>query len=146
MISIDTNILFHAFNADSPLNRQAYGWLAEQGDSEKVAISEFVLAELYRLVRNPITAKKGVLSPEAAFNLIEAYRNHPRWMLVGFAANSRPLHDRLWREAGKANFAYRKLYDVRTALTLLEHGVTEFATLNTKDFVELGFSRVWNPL
>lgn len=146
MISIDTNILFHAFNADSPLNRQAYGWLAEQGDSEKVAISEFVLAELYRLVRNPITAKKGVLSPEAAFNLIEAYRNHPRWMLVGFAANSRSLHDRLWREAGKANFAYRKLYDVRTALTLLEHGVTEFATLNTKDFVELGFSRVWNPL
>ena len=145
MISIDTNILFHAFNADSPLNRPAYDWLAEQGDSEKVAISEFVLAELYRLVRSPITAKKGVLSAEAAFNLIEAYRNHPRWMLIGFSANSRSLHDRLWREAGKADFAYRKLYDVRTALTLLEHGVTEFATVNTKDFESLGFSRVWNP-
>ncbi len=146
MISIDTNILFHAFNADSPLNRQAYDWLSAQGVSEKVAISEFVLAELYRLVRNPITAKKGVLSAEAAFNLIEAYRNHPRWMLIGFAANSRSLHDRLWREAGKGDFAYRKLYDVRTALTLLEHGVTEFATMNTKDFEGLGFVSVWNPL
>ena len=44
------------------------------------------------------------------------------------ASSTWSLHDRLWREAGKANFAYRKLYDVRTALTLLEHGVTEFAT------------------
>jgi predicted nucleic acid-binding protein len=146
MISIDTNILFHAFNADSPLNGRAYDWLAAQGDSEQIAISEFILAELYRLVRNPITAKAGVLSPPAGFKLIDAYRNHPRWMLIGFAANSRSLHDRLWKEAAKPGFAYRKLYDVRTALTLIEHGVTEWATVNTKDFEGLGFSKVWNPL
>jgi predicted nucleic acid-binding protein len=72
MISIDTNILFHAFNADSPLNGRAYGWLAARGDSEDVAISEFVLAELYRLVRNPVTAGTGALSAPAAFQLIEA--------------------------------------------------------------------------
>lgn len=146
MISIDTNILFHAFNADSPLNGKAYDWLAAQGDFEHVAISEFVLAELYRLVRNPTTAKAGVLSPQAASKLIEAYRNHPRWMLIGFSVNGRSLHDRLWKEAARPNFGYRKLYDVRTALTLIENGVTQLATVNTKDFEGLGFSKVWNPL
>ncbi len=146
MISFDTNILFHAFNADSPFNGTAYDWLAAQGDSEEIAISEFVLAELYRLVRNPITASAGVLSPQAACNVIDAYRNHPRWMLIGFSANSRSLHDRLWRNAAKPDFAYRKLYDVRTALTLIEGGVTDFATVNTKDFEGLGFAKVWNPL
>jgi len=146
MISIDTNILFHAFNLDSPCHRKAYEWLADQGDSEAVAISEFVLAELYRLVRNPVTAGKGALSASAAIQLIEGYRRHPRWMIVGFSAHSRPLHDRMWKVAAKPGFAYRKLYDVRTALTLLDHGVREFATLNTGDFEGLGFSKVWNPL
>ena len=146
MISIDTNILFHAFNADSPWNRQAYAWLAEQGTSEQVAISEFVLAELYRLVRNPVTAGEGALSADAAIRLIDSYRRHPRWMLVGFPPLSRPLHDRPWSEAAKPGFAYRRLYDVRTAFTLLDHGITEFATLNVRDFDGLGFARVWNPL
>lgn len=40
----------------------------------------------------------------------------------------------------------RRLYDARTALTLTAQGVTEFATANPKDFVGLGFRRVWNPL
>lgn len=146
MTAIDTNILFHAFNADSPLNGKAYEWLAEQGDSERMAISEFVLAELYRLVRNPITAKAGALGPRAARELIDAYRNHPRWVLLGFSANSRSLHDRLWKEAAKPDFAYRRLYDVRTALTLLDNGVTEMATVNTRDYEGLGFAKVWNPL
>ena len=146
MISIDTNILFHAFNADSPLNSRAYDWLAAHGDSEEVAISEFVLAELYRLVRNPVTAGRGTLDAPAACRLIEAYRQHPRWMLVGFSAGARPLHDRMWKVASEPGFAYRRLYDVRTALTLMDHGVTGFATTNTKDFEGLGFSKVWNPL
>jgi len=29
---------------------------------------------------------------------------------------------------------------------MLQQGVTEFATLNVKDFQGLGFQRVWNPL
>jgi hypothetical protein len=29
---------------------------------------------------------------------------------------------------------------------LIHHGVKTLATTNTKDFQELGFERVWNPL
>ena len=58
MISIDTNNLFHAFNADAPHHGKAYNWVAALGDSERVAISEFVLAELYRLIRNPMMSSR----------------------------------------------------------------------------------------
>jgi len=34
----------------------------------------------------------------------------------------------------------------RTAFTLLRQGVKEFATANVKDFEDLGFAHVWNPL
>lgn len=146
MISIDTNLLFHAFNVDSPLHHKAYEWLLSISGDENVVLSEFILAELYCLVRNPIAAKNGALSAEAAVALIETYRRHPRWMIAGFSSNGRQIHDQIWNHAQKENFAYRRLYDVRTALILREHGVTDFATINLKDFEGLGFRRVWNPL
>jgi uncharacterized protein len=40
----------------------------------------------------------------------------------------------------------RRLYDTRSALTMTAQGVTEFATMNVKDFKGLGFRKVWNPL
>lgn len=56
------------------------------------------------------------------------------------------MHESMWQMASKEGFAFRRLSDARTALSLLAQGVTEFATTNTKDFTELGFRRVWNPL
>ena len=52
----------------------------------------------------------------------------------------------IWREASQDGFAYRKIFDVRLAATLLHHGALDFATRNTKDFAGLGFARVWDPL
>ena len=43
-------------------------------------------------------------------------------------------------------FARRRLYDTRSALTMIAQGVTEFATVNVKDFEGTGFRRVWSPL
>ena len=44
------------------------------------------------------------------------------------------------------DFAFRRLYDARATLTMTAQGVTEFATVNVKDYEGLGFRRVWNPL
>jgi hypothetical protein len=44
------------------------------------------------------------------------------------------------------DFAFRRLHDARSALIMTAQGVTEFATVNVKDFEELGFRKVWNPL
>ncbi len=145
MLSIDTNILLHGFNEDSPRNEAAMAWLESIASDEDVAISELILAEFYGLLRNSAVLKQP-LSPDEAVEVIQTYRTHPRWRLIGFPAESRPLHDTLWKSARAKDFAFRKIYDTRSALTMTAQGVTEFATANVKDFEGLGFRKVWNPL
>jgi hypothetical protein len=108
-------------------------------------ISEFILLELYVLLRNPAVLAKP-LSPGTAANVCESFRQHPRWQIIGFPVESRAFHDRFWPRLREADFARRRAYDWRAALILIQHGVTEFATVNEKDFREFGFTRVWNPL
>lgn len=141
MFSIDTNLLFHALNEDSPSHPAAYAWLASVQAEDDVAISEFILAELYTLLRNPAVLKHP-LEAEEAVEVIQAYRRHPRWRLLGFTSESRSLHGALWQLARRREFSFRRLYDARAAA----QGVTDFATVNVKDYEGLGFRRVWNPL
>ena len=103
------------------------------------------IAEFYRLLRNPAVLKHPLPADEAV-EVIQTYRTHPRWRLIGFPTESRPLHDALWKKARAKDFAFCKLYDTRSALTMTAQGVTEFATVNVKDFEGLGFRKVWNPL
>ena len=145
MLSIDTNILFHGFNEDSPRHEQALAWLSSIAGDEDVAISELILAEFYRLLRNPAVLKHP-LPADDAVEVIQTYRTHPRWRLIGFPTESRPLHDTLWQKAGAKDFAFRKLYETRSALTMTAQGVTELATVNVKDFEGLAFRKVWNPI
>ena len=145
MLSIDANLLLYAFNKDSPQHVAARRWLTSIAEEEAVAISEFVLAEFYGLLRNPVVIQHP-LSAGDAVEVVQAYRSHPSWRLIGFPSESRSLHDALSHRARSTDFAFRRLYDARTALTLIHHGVTELATVNVRDFVGLGFRRVWNPL
>lgn len=145
MKSVDTNILFYALNADAPLHAAAIEFMQVMQDDDEFALSEFVLTELYRLLRNPAVLINPLSASDAA-GIIQQMRRHPHWKVLGFPTESQSLHDKLWSIAARRNFPYRRLYDVRLALVLLQHGVTEFATVNTKDFFDLGFERVWNPL
>jgi hypothetical protein len=86
------------------------------------------------------------LSAGEAVGVVQTWRSHPRWRLLGFPSGSRDLHESLWRMAAMPGFAFRRIYDVRTALTLVAQGVTEFATANESDLHGLGFARVWNPI
>ena len=112
---------------------------------EDVAISEFVLTEFYLLLRNPAVLTQPLTAPEAVA-VIQSYRQHPRWKILGFPPTSRELHAELWRQAAVPRFARRRIYDTRTALSLRAFGVTEFATTNVKDFQGFGFVKVWNPV
>jgi predicted nucleic acid-binding protein len=89
---------------------------------------------------------KRPLGAAEAVDVIQAYRHHPRWRLLGFPPESRSLHDALWEKAAGKTLAFRRVYDTRSALTMVVQGVTEFATVNTKDFEGVGFRRVWSPL
>ena len=145
MIAIDANILLYAYVQAAPEHPRASSFLKTLAAEDAVAVSEFTLAEFYLLLRNPAVLEKP-LSPGAATQVIQAYRNHPHWRIPGFPPSSRLVHDQLWAFAQSPQFARRRLFDVRTALALIACGVDEFATANLKDFQDLGFKRVSNPL
>ena len=66
--------------------------------------------------------------------------------LRGRPVENAPVMDQVWKLATGESFARRRIIDARLARTLLHHGVNERATVNTRDFGGLGFTRVWNPL
>lgn len=145
MISFDTNILFPATVPASHHHAKALAFLRSLEGRENVMVSEFVLVELYGLLRNAAVVETPLPARQAAA-ICQAYRSHPLWRVAGFAPNSRALHDTLWKQAAGDAFPRRRIFDLRMALSLAQQGVTEFATVNTKDFATAGFARVFNPL
>jgi predicted nucleic acid-binding protein len=145
VISIDANLLLFSYCEDSPHHLGAKSFIQELSGREDVALSEFVLTEVYLHLRNPAVLARP-LPPVEAVAVIQAYRMHPRWRVLGFPPHSRDIHAELWLQAAQVGFARRRIYDLRTALCLQAFGVTEFATANVKDFRDTGFTRVWNPL
>lgn len=141
MLSIDTNILLYAQNADCPEYARASGFLTEYSNRPDVVLCELVLVELYLLLRNPAVVTRP-LGAKAAVSVCQAYRLHPCWRLVENA----PVMGQVWKSAAGESFARRRIIDARLARTLQHHGVTELATVNTRDFSGFGFRRVWNPL
>jgi toxin-antitoxin system PIN domain toxin len=145
MISVDTNILLPAVESSNPHHAAAAAFLHSLDPRNDVAISEFILLELYVLLRNPAVLARP-LSASAAAEVCHAFRQHPRWQILGFPPDSQAFHTAFWPRLRDDAFARRRAYDWRAALTLLQQGVTEFATVNTRDFESFGFAKVWNPL
>ncbi len=145
-VSLDSNLLLYAYARNLPEHPKAREFLEGLSGREDVAISEFVLVEFYRLLRLRVLHARPLSAGEAA-EVVQTYRAHPRWSLVGFPeSRSSEIHDELWRRAAQPQFAYRRIFDARLALVLRHHGVTDFATANVRDFDGFGFRRVWNPL
>jgi uncharacterized protein len=141
MISCDTNILFPAVEASHPNHALARVFLESQALNPDFAVCELVLMEVYVLWRNPLVVARP-LDAATAVQKIEHLRHNPHWALLDYPGG---LMDDLWKEAGRS-LPYRRIFDIRLALTLRHHGVSEFATANAKDFEGFGFQRVWNPL
>lgn len=145
MIAFDTNILFPFVVSDHPDHDATSEFIRSLDGRDDVALSEFVLVELYGLLRQPAVMQKALDAGPAA-GVCAALRRHPRWRLLGFPADSAALHRGLWQQAARSGFGRRRIYDARLALCLVAQGVREFATVNVKDFANLGFRRVFNPL
>ncbi len=145
MLSVDANLLLYCYSEASPYHTEARRFIESISMREDVALSEFVLAELYLLLRNPAVLTKPLSAPHAV-TVIQHYRRHPRWRILGFPLTSREIHTSLWKHAATPGIARRRIYDSRTALCLHAFGVNEFATANVKDFEGFHFTKVWNPL
>jgi toxin-antitoxin system PIN domain toxin len=141
MISIDTNVLLYSLNRDCPEHAAARAFVEDCGRRSDVAVAELVLVELYVLLRNPAVVRRP-LEARAAAEVCQGFRRHPRWALV----DSADLMDRVWAAAARPGVARRHVFDARLAHTLLDHGVTELATRNTRHFAGFGFARVFDPV
>ena len=143
IIGIDTNILLYALNPLSAWHRGAVEFLNQHFGSSttRVAITDYVLMELYVLLRNPAVMAEP-LSAKAARDLVVSYWTIPNVMRLENA----PIMDQVWAMAGNRDYPRRQVFDARLGLTLRHGGVTHFATANVKDFKGLGFEKVWNPL
>ena len=142
MISCDTNILFHAYNASSPFHIKALDFLTSQAENRNFAMCELVLMEFYILLRNPAVIRKP-LHPRKAVDICRSYRKNRAWRVLDYPGN---IMNKIWDMAAKPEFPRRSIFDARLAFTLLYHGVTEFATRDAKHFTDFGFRKVWDPL
>jgi toxin-antitoxin system PIN domain toxin len=143
MTSCDTNILYAACNQDAVGHEAARAFLSSFAQSPDFVLCEQVLMELYGLLRNP-SVNKRPLSAREAVALIQRFRSNPRWRIVDVPPD-RTHMDKVWKTASCDGFAFRRLFDLRLAETLLAHGVDSFATRNLKDFAACGFGRLFDP-
>jgi len=143
MIGIDTNVLLYSLNPASEWHDRALGFLRQNfgSSSVRIAITDYVLVELYVHLRNPVVMANPLPS-DAARDLVTSYWKIPNVMRIENAI----IMDAVWGLAGGRDFARRQIFDARLALTLRHGGVTHFATSNVKDFQGWGFEKVWNPL
>ena len=141
MKSFDTNIVVHAANQDSPLHLQATAFLEKTAREREVVVCELMLVELFLKLCNARIFRRP-MSPRQARNYCRALRQNRNWQLI----ESAPVMEKVWTWPDQPNFAFRRVIDIRLGLTLRHYGVTDFATTNVKDFKNLEFSRVWNPL
>lgn len=142
MKSLDTNLIFVACNAAATDHEKCRELLLKWSEEQDVVICELVLTELYNLLRNPSVMSGNPLSAGEAVEVVRRFRRHPRWRCVENA----PIMDQVWQFAQEHDFPRRRIFDAKIALTLLHHGVNEFATVNLKDFRFFGFKKIWNPL
>lgn len=143
MIGIDTNILFYALNPKSKYFPKAKEFVEAvmSGGEHQVVMTDYVLVELYNLLRNP-AVMDAPLSSKRATQVVTSYLKSP----IVTRAESAPIMDKVWKITEGEGFARRRIFDVRLALTLQHHGVTQFMTANVKDFQDLGFDKVCNPI
>jgi toxin-antitoxin system PIN domain toxin len=142
MIACDTNILYYSIDQSCKEHSRAVQFLEKHAENEDFSVCELNLIELYVLLRNPKMHRKPATA-EHARSVIESFRSNPFWRVLDYPGN---LMNEIWEHAWKKDAAYRDIFDTRIALTLLHHGVQEFATRNLADFGKFGFRKVWDPL
>ena len=144
MTSCDTNILFAASSVDDARHDAARAFLESHIDDSDFVIAEQTLVELYCLLRNPVVQTRPLSAAEAVA-VVSAYRHNPAWTVIDIPSTPEVMNA-VWRRAASRNFARRRIHDVRLAETLKYWGVDEFHTRNTRDFADIGFRILNNPL
>ncbi|MFK7911534.1 MAG: type II toxin-antitoxin system VapC family toxin [Akkermansiaceae bacterium] len=143
MNSLDTNILLYAVNADCPEHTHALAiYQAMLDNPEEWIISDQILFEFYRLLRNPRVLERPLNHPQA-LNQITYIREHSG---VQHCAYETTFWQELFSKQSAPITNSLHIFDRILAVTLRNNGVSHFYTRNTKDFSDAGFEQLVNPI
>jgi uncharacterized protein len=141
--SLDTNILIYASNEDAPEHKKAQKIVESLLDNaEEWIISDQVLVETYRALRNPVVLQKP-LDPTGAWELVNFYREEAGCQRCCYDLEMWP---RLETHLKSSRFEAKRTFDAILAVTLVGNAVDTFYTRNTKDFKQFGFRTLINPI
>jgi predicted nucleic acid-binding protein len=141
MKSLDTNILIYALNEQCAEHGNAYKLVTEiYNNPSEWIIADQVMFELLRALSNPHIYSNPI-SISASVKVVTDFRKDCG---AQFCAYDQSLFSKITAKYSKGH--KNRLYDVLLAETLLYAGVTEFYTNNLKDFKNLGFNKLLNPI
>ena len=143
MNSLDTNILIYAANNDAPEHAKALAVvnLMLTNPSEWI-LSDQVLWEFYRALRHPKILQKPRTSTQAAAQ-VRFIREKSG---VACCSYETGFFDDVLSLLEKPRFPYQRTHDSVLGITLLKHGVKTFYTRHEKDFTDIPFLKVINPI
>jgi len=143
MNSLDTNILIYAANSDAPEHVKALAVvnLMLANPSEWI-LADQVLWEFYKALRHPKILQKPLTSTQAAAQL-RFYREQSGVACCSYEAG---FFGDVLSLLEKPRFPYQRTHDSVLGITLLKHGVKTFYTRNEKDFTDIPFLKVINPI
>jgi len=143
MNSLDTNILIYAADKDTSEHEVASAVVHEMlANPERWVLSDQVLFEFYRALRNPRIFRHPLPAADAA-SRIQFLQSQ-----CGVARCCYGLDQ--WKDVflhlQKNTTSAAQTHDIVLGVTLKAHGVKTFFTRNTKDFQKIGFQQLVNPI
>jgi len=146
MFALDTNILVHAHNLDSPLCAKAkefVGRVITQEDSignPVVSLPLQVCAEFINVI-----TRRTIGTPLALLDAISVIRDYTELLKIP-VIYPRPTQLRTFLELLESTTTRKTVFDVVLAATLKDNGIEGLYTVNVDDFTEFSFLKVVNPL
>ena len=139
MFFVDTNILVHAVNSDSPDHRAARDAIESYANgSENWALSWGVLYEYLRITTHPRVFAKP-LTMEQAWSFVADLFGSPLLMTISETEAHRAVLESCAK--GSARLTGNLLHDFHIATLMREHGIKDIVTLDT-DFRAFPWVRV----
>ena len=143
MNSLDTNILLYAANTGAPEHEKALAVVDTMlANPSEWILADQVLWEYYKALRHPKILQKPRTAPQAAAQ-VRFLREESG---VTCCAYEIAFFDDVMTTLEKPRFPYQRTHDAVLGITLRQHGVKTFYTRNEKDFTDMGFNQVINPI
>ena len=132
-IGVDTNVLVHFLNKDSPFNREAGETLVKLIEEQSAVITQQNLVEL-----TMVLTKAG--AAENAFNIVRTFQE----AMPVLRPTSETMEIFL-KEMENRPVKGIKVFNLYLASTLISNGVELIYTYNDENFSGISGLRVWKP-